>query len=159
MIKPSRKQPKVKNLQVTPTENRAEDSEDEGGFSKWLKSDEGVELIKFFVLGNAIVIFLTITWPSVQEVFDSVSRLLGGWFVGRNVFYYFQRVSVCRGYNYIYYRHLEFNKYLFSGGISKIFVAAEYDCRYKKNKFQESGLQQATFYTFCIRWLSILSYL
>lgn len=54
------------------------DSEDEGGFSKWLRSNEGIELLKFFVLGNSLVVFLMMTWPNMREAFNSAYYIIHG---------------------------------------------------------------------------------
>lgn len=48
------------------------DSEEEIGFSKWLHSDEGIENLKLFVLGNSLMIFLLISWPHIKEALDTV---------------------------------------------------------------------------------------
>lgn len=60
------------------TVNEQSDSEDEGGFSKWLRSNEGVELLKFFVLGNALIAFLVMTWPNIHQAFDSAYYIIKG---------------------------------------------------------------------------------
>lgn len=45
------------------------DSDDEQGFSKWLRTTDGLELMKLFVLGNTFVVFLFMAWPQLKEAF------------------------------------------------------------------------------------------
>lgn len=64
--------------QPTSTANDQSDSDNEGGFSKWLHSNEGMELLKFFVLGNSLIVFLMMTWPNMRQVFDSAYYIING---------------------------------------------------------------------------------
>ncbi|RZC35704.1 hypothetical protein BDFB_000577 [Asbolus verrucosus] len=47
------------------------DSDEEEGFSKWLRSNEGVENLKLFVIGNSALIFLLVSWPQVKEALET----------------------------------------------------------------------------------------
>lgn len=49
-----------------------EDSEDEGGFSKWLQSNASAKLMWYFIICNATVVFLTMTWPKIHEVMSDL---------------------------------------------------------------------------------------
>lgn len=49
-----------------------EDSEDEGGFSKWLETSEGAKLMWYFLIINNTIVFLTITWPKIQQVSEII---------------------------------------------------------------------------------------
>lgn len=64
----------IPDSQNKPTIDQ-QDSEDEQGFSKWLRSEEGVENLKLFVLGNSIIVFLALSWPQIKEVLDAVYYL------------------------------------------------------------------------------------
>ncbi|CAH1104690.1 unnamed protein product [Psylliodes chrysocephalus] len=50
----------------------AQDSEDEQSFSNWLRSDEGVENLKLFIVGNSIIVFLVLSWPNIKETLDAM---------------------------------------------------------------------------------------
>ncbi|CAH1373292.1 hypothetical protein MTP99_014709 [Tenebrio molitor] len=58
------------NLEAKPN-GHPSDSEEEEGFSKWLRSNEGIENLKLFVLANSILIFLLISWPQVKESLET----------------------------------------------------------------------------------------
>lgn len=48
------------------------DSDEEAGFSKWIRSEEGLETLKLFVLGNSLIVFIAISWPQIRETLDAV---------------------------------------------------------------------------------------
>lgn len=48
------------------------DSDEEEGFSKWIRSEEGLETLKLFVLGNSLIVFIAISWPQIKETLDAV---------------------------------------------------------------------------------------
>lgn len=54
------------------------DSEDEGGFSKWWREGEGTELMKLFVIGNSLVVFLVMSWPNIREALISAQYIIYG---------------------------------------------------------------------------------
>lgn len=37
------------------------------GFGTWLRSTDGVEMMRLFVIANAILVFVTMAWPNMQE--------------------------------------------------------------------------------------------
>ncbi|KAJ3665051.1 hypothetical protein Zmor_000566 [Zophobas morio] len=47
------------------------DSEEEESFSKWLRSSEGLENLKLFVIGNSVLIFLLVSWPQIKETLET----------------------------------------------------------------------------------------
>lgn len=75
MIKhiPNRKTAKQTATLQTPT--FTEDSDDEGGFSKWLKTNEGAKLMWYFIIGNSTVVFITTAWPKIQEAFAIICSM------------------------------------------------------------------------------------
>lgn len=46
------------------------------GFGKWLQSSEGVAYMTLFVITNAIVMFMTMSWPHFVDVLEFVSYYL-----------------------------------------------------------------------------------
>lgn len=85
-IYPKRRPKKAKAVSNIPKQStlaaslpqEISDSEDEGGFSKWLRSEEGTDLLKLFVLGNTIIVFLMMAWPSISAAFASAFNILNG---------------------------------------------------------------------------------
>lgn len=49
--------------------------QEERTFSDWLRSDEGIENLKLFVLGNSILVFIAISWPHIKESLDAAYYL------------------------------------------------------------------------------------
>lgn len=66
-----RKSKKEKAKPKAEGTRKEEDSEDEQNFSNWLRSDQGVESMKLFVLANTVFIFLMMIWPKMKEAFDA----------------------------------------------------------------------------------------
>nr|XP_026500935.1 uncharacterized protein LOC113404279 [Vanessa tameamea]XP_026500941.1 uncharacterized protein LOC113404279 [Vanessa tameamea]XP_026500949.1 uncharacterized protein LOC113404279 [Vanessa tameamea] len=71
------------NNPITPEANNAKpklDSidEDEQGFGGWLRSSEGLENMKLFVIANSIVLLTTITYPHIQFVIEFITDALYG---------------------------------------------------------------------------------
>lgn len=53
------------------------DSDTETGtFSAWLRSGEGTELMKIFVIANSIIVFLTMSWPHLKEMFETIYTMI-----------------------------------------------------------------------------------
>jgi len=48
------------------------------GFGGWLKTGEGIEWMKLFVIGNSLIVFLTMTWPQLQKSFGIVKEMIYG---------------------------------------------------------------------------------
>ncbi|XP_060525696.1 uncharacterized protein LOC132701620 [Cylas formicarius] len=61
-----------------PPKDSGFDSDQEEGFSKWLKSEEGVENLKLFVIGNSLIVFLLMSWPQIKQGLDAAYYL---WFL------------------------------------------------------------------------------
>uniref|UniRef100_A0A182SXN3 Uncharacterized protein n=1 Tax=Anopheles maculatus TaxID=74869 RepID=A0A182SXN3_9DIPT len=52
---------------------------DEGtnaGFGKYLRSEEGIEMMKLFVIANTIVVFVTMAWPQMQQSYRILRSLV-----------------------------------------------------------------------------------
>lgn len=62
---------KCNNQPVPSTTKETEDSEDEQTFSNWLRSSDGMECLKLFVIGNSLLIFLLVSWPQMKEGLNS----------------------------------------------------------------------------------------
>lgn len=78
--KPSRQsvkeEEKSKNIQKA-TEN---DSDTEESFSQWLKSNDGIDCMKLFVIGNSVLILFVLSWTHIQEFFDNAYYLYKDFF-------------------------------------------------------------------------------
>lgn len=61
--------PSTKTIKSKPVEVQ------ERTFSEWLSSDEGIENLKLFVIGNTLVCLMLVVWPQVKEVLDAVYYL------------------------------------------------------------------------------------
>lgn len=48
------------------------------GFGGWLKSGDGIEWIRLFVIGNSLIVFLTMTWPQIQKTSSIIKELIYG---------------------------------------------------------------------------------
>lgn len=74
-----KEKPNKNVLNVSDSQNKSttvhQDSEEEQGFSKWLRSEEGIENLKLFVLGNTIIVFLVLSWPQITETLDAAYYL------------------------------------------------------------------------------------
>lgn len=53
---------------------------DNQGFSDWLRSSDGLEMMRLFVIANSILIFVTMGVPKMQEVIS----VLNDYFFGTN---------------------------------------------------------------------------
>ncbi|XP_011551604.2 uncharacterized protein LOC105383271 [Plutella xylostella] len=60
----------------TPAEALLDD--DETGFGGWLKSADGMDTMKLFVIANSIVVVSTLALPHVQTVFDILYEAIYG---------------------------------------------------------------------------------
>lgn len=53
------------------------DAEDtNAGFGKYLRSQEGIEMMKLFVIANTIVVFMTMAWPQMQQSYQILRSLI-----------------------------------------------------------------------------------
>ena len=63
----------VKRRAVNNHKNRdkqvSDTSDDENqGFGNWLKSSKGVAYMKLFITVNVILMFMTLSWPSIADI-------------------------------------------------------------------------------------------
>ncbi|XP_061507712.1 uncharacterized protein LOC11176028 [Anopheles gambiae] len=52
------------------------DEDTNAGFGKYLRSQEGIEMMKLFVIANTIVVFVTMAWPQMQQSYRILRSLL-----------------------------------------------------------------------------------
>lgn len=55
-----------------------EDDNENQGFSDWLRSSSGIEMMKLFVISNSIMIVVTMAWPAIQEVTNIIYEWIYG---------------------------------------------------------------------------------
>ncbi|XP_066593909.1 uncharacterized protein Xport-A [Prorops nasuta] len=48
------------------------------GFGEWLRSRDGVEMMRLFVIANSILVFVTMAWPNMQGTFAIVKQFFLG---------------------------------------------------------------------------------
>lgn len=70
--KPVEKQPAEKPKNPKANKVLDDDDEENSGFGKWLRTGEGVEFMKYFVLLNSIGVFLAMGWPSISKCFQII---------------------------------------------------------------------------------------
>lgn len=61
---------------IKPQDDEAENQ----GFSFWLRSSEGFQMMRLFVIANSLVVFVTIGWPSMKEAINVIHQVLAGLF-------------------------------------------------------------------------------
>ncbi|XP_035789510.1 uncharacterized protein LOC118465382 [Anopheles albimanus] len=54
------------------------DDETNAGFGKYLRSQEGIEMMKLFVIANTIVVFMTMAWPQMQQSYQIIRSMFYG---------------------------------------------------------------------------------
>lgn len=64
----------------TPDVIDATDSDEEISFSNWLRTADGIELMKLFVVMNSLIVFLTMSWPQIKEALDEAYYLYLNYF-------------------------------------------------------------------------------
>ncbi|KAK2575684.1 hypothetical protein KPH14_012075 [Odynerus spinipes] len=42
------------------------------GFGEWLRSNDGVEMMRLFVIANSLLIFVTMAWPNMKETYTFI---------------------------------------------------------------------------------------
>ncbi|OWR43912.1 hypothetical protein KGM_206246 [Danaus plexippus plexippus] len=52
--------------------------EDEQGFGGWLRSTEGIENMRLFVIANSIVLLTTLAYPHLQFIIGCITDALYG---------------------------------------------------------------------------------
>ncbi|XP_063365024.1 uncharacterized protein LOC134653566 [Cydia amplana] len=60
-----------------PVKTDSLDDEDQG-FGGWLRSEDGMDTMKLFVLANSIVVVTTIAYPHIQTIFSVISEMIYG---------------------------------------------------------------------------------
>lgn len=60
--------------EVAPVQDPNEDTN--AGFGKYLRSEEGIEMMKLFVIANTIVVFVTMAWPQMQQSYRILRSLV-----------------------------------------------------------------------------------
>ncbi|XP_063384675.1 uncharacterized protein LOC134670785 [Cydia fagiglandana] len=60
-----------------PVKTDSLDDEDQG-FGGWLRSEDGMDTMKLFVLANSIVMVTTIAYPHIQTIFSVISEIIYG---------------------------------------------------------------------------------
>lgn len=74
--KPVQKQPEEKPKNPKTSKVLEDDGEDENsGFGKWLRTGEGVEFMKYFVVLNSIGVFIAMGWPSISKSYQIIKSL------------------------------------------------------------------------------------
>ncbi|XP_043462332.1 uncharacterized protein LOC122498596 [Leptopilina heterotoma] len=58
--------------------NLNDDDELNEGFGTWVRSDNGVEMMKLFVIANSLLAVITMAWPSIQETYIILRELIMG---------------------------------------------------------------------------------
>ncbi|XP_053612394.1 uncharacterized protein Xport-A [Plodia interpunctella] len=78
---------KKKAVQDTPEANPDDDKnianvdsidDEDHGFGGWLRSADGMETMKLFVIANSIVIVTTLAYPHVQTIFEILADMIYG---------------------------------------------------------------------------------
>lgn len=79
--KNNRKIPKInisKPVEDKTEEQNVNDDELNEGFGTWIRSDDGVEMMKLFVIANSILFIVTMAWPSLHETYNIIRELIMG---------------------------------------------------------------------------------
>lgn len=50
------------------TETKLNEEIENQGFSDWLRSSDGIEMMRLFVIANSVLVFVTMGWPKIQEI-------------------------------------------------------------------------------------------
>lgn len=61
---------------IKPHEN--DDDNHNEGFSDWLRSNSGIEMMKLFVVANSLLVFITMAWPSMKDSLIIIKELIMG---------------------------------------------------------------------------------
>ncbi|KAG8035193.1 hypothetical protein G9C98_001683 [Cotesia typhae] len=48
------------------------------GFGDWLRSTDGVEMMRLFVITNSLLVFVTIGWPNIQQTWSIIKDYVMG---------------------------------------------------------------------------------
>lgn len=69
----SKKEPTLEVKEVVD-----DDEEYNSGFGNYLRSAEGIEMMKLFVVANSVLVILTMAWPSMKEAIELVKEMIYG---------------------------------------------------------------------------------
>uniref|UniRef100_A0A1Q3FT17 Uncharacterized protein n=1 Tax=Culex tarsalis TaxID=7177 RepID=A0A1Q3FT17_CULTA len=53
------------------------DEDQNSGFAEYLRSSQGAEMLKLFVVANSIVMFLTVAWPQMKKSYELLMTFFG----------------------------------------------------------------------------------
>ena len=68
-----------KSTEDKEEEKHFEDDEAQNqGFGNWLRSEDGVEMMRLFVIANSLLVIVTMAWPSMQETYYILKDLIMG---------------------------------------------------------------------------------
>nr|XP_012148610.1 PREDICTED: uncharacterized protein LOC100874865 [Megachile rotundata] len=48
------------------------------GFGEWLRSSDGIEMMRLFVIANSILVFVTMGFPKMQEIYTAFNEYFYG---------------------------------------------------------------------------------
>lgn len=57
----------------------AEDQNDDSQFGSYLRSEDGMNSMKMFVIVNSIVMILTMGWPAMKQAYEIIYEKLLEW--------------------------------------------------------------------------------
>ncbi|KAL9695567.1 hypothetical protein quinque_014852 [Culex quinquefasciatus] len=76
--KSSKKAPAGNEAVNTSAQTNATGDEDQNsGFAEYLRSSQGSEMLKLFVVANSIVMFLTVAWPQMKKSYEMLMSYFG----------------------------------------------------------------------------------
>ncbi|XP_059610378.1 uncharacterized protein LOC132257480 [Phlebotomus argentipes] len=54
------------------------DDDPNSGFASYLKSSQGLDMMRLFVVANSLVVFITMAWPSIKDTFEIIRDFIYG---------------------------------------------------------------------------------
>lgn len=66
------------NEAANTSSNQTGDEDQNSGFAEYLRSSQGSEMLKLFVVANSIVMFLTVAWPQMKRSYELLMSFFGG---------------------------------------------------------------------------------
>lgn len=67
-----------KSEKKLPSSISLDDAAENQGFADWLRSNDGIDMMKLFVLANSLVVLITMAWPQMKQSYDIVIELIFG---------------------------------------------------------------------------------
>lgn len=64
--------------EAAPSNATTGDEDQNSGFAEYLRSSQGSEMLKLFVVANSIVMFLTVAWPQMKKSYELLMSFFGG---------------------------------------------------------------------------------